>query len=178
MRRKRSNGPRCFLVCVEAHGQMGKCSQRDISRHYPGRLDHTPQYRVCAGGWAPSGVWSLCRHHSPGHICTLYQLAPCRGKPGCPHCRDRGSNAYWLCADRRSAAGGICSGPCVDVRPAVLCVLAFSAGVSRQFSIPGRAGWLYHRSGDRGADQPGQKDPGGCPFNRRIGIGGDRRAPL
>ena len=52
--------------------------------------------------------------------------------------------------------------PCLDVRPAVFCVLAFSAGFSRQFSVPGRAGRLYHRSGDRGADQPGQEDPWGC----------------
>ena len=145
---------------------VGRCSQRDLCRHHPGGLDHPPQYRICAGGRVTSGVRPLCGHYSTCDIRPLYQLAPCRGKPGCPHFRDPGSGAYRLCADRRPAAGGICPGPCVDVRPAVLCVLAFSAGISRQFSIPGRAGRLYHRSGDRGVDQPGQKDTWGCSYSR------------
>ncbi len=154
---------------------MGRFATRDLSRHHPCGVDDPPEYRICAGGRAPSGVWPLCGHHSTGDIRHLHQLASCCGKPGCPHFRDPGSDADRLCADRRPAAGAICPGPCVDVRPAVLCVLAFSAGVSRQFSIPGGAGRLHHRSGDRGVDQPGQKNPWGCSYNRRIGIGGDRR---
>ena len=153
---------------------LGKFSQRDLSRHYPGGLDHPPQYRICAGGRVASCVRPLCGHHSTRHICPLHQLAPCRGKPGCPHCCDHGSDAYRLCSHRRPAACAICPGPCFDVRPAVLCVLVFSAGVSRQFPIPGGVGRLHHRPGDRGVDQPGQKDPRGFSC-RRIGIGGDRR---
>ena len=160
-----------------ARNHLGKFTQRDLSRHHPGGLDHPPQYRICAGGRVASCVRPLRGHHSPGDICPLHQLAPCRGKPGCPHFRDPGSVAYRLCSHRRPAACAICPGPGLDVRPDLLCVLAFSPGFSRQFSIPGRVGRLHHRSGDRGADQPGQKDPWGCSFNRRIGIGGDRRTP-
>ena len=98
------------------------------------------------------------------------------GSPDAPISAIMGAMLDRLCAHRRPAAGAICPGPCLDVRPAVFCVLAFSAGLSGQFSVPGRAGRLHHRSGDRGVDQPGQKDPWGCSFNRRIGIGCDGRA--
>ena len=144
-----------------ARNDLGKFPTRDLSRDYPGGLDHPPQYRICPGGWITSCVWPLCGHHSTRDLCPLHQLAPCRGKPGCPHFCDLGSDSYWLCCDRRPAAWAICLGPCCDVRPAVLCVLVFSAGVSRQFSIPGGVGRLHHRSGDRGVDQPGQKDSWG-----------------
>lgn len=116
-------------------------------------------------GIIPLAIFALFT--SPPHVV---------GSPDAPIFRDHGSNAYWFCSGRRPAACAICPGPGSDVRAAVLCVLAFSSVFSRQFSIPRGVGRLHHRSGNRGADQPGQKDPWGGSY-RRIGIGGDCRTP-
>ena len=145
--------------------RVGRFAYRNLRRHHPCGVDHSSQHRICAGGRAAAGVRPLCGHYSTGDFRPLHQLASCRGKPGCSHFRDSGNGADWICSVRRFAAGGICTGPRVAVRPAVLCVLAFSTGISRQFSIPRRVGRLYHRPGDRGIYQPAQKNPGSRSFN-------------